>query len=206
MAACWLSDMVNTSCLYLHPRHRPSKPKLRHAPPGSPVLKLVSRTLPRVHRSTMVRDGYSLLRVPTTFWHSGGMAALTVGFFPPPCAARVVAGVFNPGTFTWGPRNSATGHVSVSWIEQSSTSCQTVWSNVEWGSHSPSSQPLHARKNCQVLWWICHIRCTMSVPHQGLEDTVTVSRCVCHESLTSAWSWGNTHGLPRQWAWFHHSP
>ena len=116
-------------------------------------------------------------------WWNGGIGSrLLSASLRCPC----VAGVFNPGTFTWGPRNSATGHMSVSWIEQSLTSCQTAWSNVEWGSRSPSSQPSHARNNCQALRWICHIRCTVPVSRAS-RSALWVSSPSCTEMTCTRW-------------------
>jgi hypothetical protein len=56
-----------------------------------------------------------------------------------PAAAFIVA---NALSIT--PRNMASGHVIVTWIAQSSTSCRTVFPKVEWGSCSPSFHRSHA--------------------------------------------------------------
>jgi hypothetical protein len=147
IAACRLSDMEHTSCLYWHSEHRPRRPKLTQAP-SFPTFSWPNLTLPHEQSSRMVMDGWSLLNAATTFWHRGGIEALMVGCGPAVCTARGVAGVLAPGTFDRAPTKCALGHVSVSWTEQSSTSSQTVLSKFEWGSRSPSSHPLQARKNC----------------------------------------------------------
>jgi len=77
----------------------------------------------------------------------GGIAALTVGCDPVIRAARGVYGVVGPGTLNGGPRNIASGHMIVTWIEQSLTSCRTALPNVEWGSCTLSSHRSHAKKN-----------------------------------------------------------
>ena len=144
--ACRLVGTVQTSCLYWHPEHLPSKPKLTQAP-SRPTLNWLKHTLPLLHSSTMDMPGWSLLKVATTFWHIGGIAALTVGCGPVTRAARGVDGVVGTGTLTGGPRNMASGHVIVTWIAQSSTSCQTVFPKLEWGSCWLSSHRSHAKKN-----------------------------------------------------------
>ena len=146
IAACRLGATVQTSCLYWQPEHLPSKPKLTQAP-SRPTLNWPRRTLPRLHSSKTDMTGWSLLKVATTFWHIGGIAGLTVGCGPVICAAQGVDGVVGPGTLDGGPRNVASGHVIVTCIEQSSTSCRTVLPNMEWGSCSPSSHHSHAKEN-----------------------------------------------------------
>jgi hypothetical protein len=49
------------------------------------------------------------LKVATTFWHIGGMAALTVGCDPVTREARGVGGAVGTRTFAGGPRNMARG-------------------------------------------------------------------------------------------------
>ncbi len=108
-----LSGTEHTSCLYRHPEHRPSRPKLTQ-PPSFPTFSWLNQTLPRKHSSRMVMDGWSLLNAATTFWHKGGIAALMVGRGPAARTALVVAGIFAPGTFNGAPMKCASGHVSVS--------------------------------------------------------------------------------------------
>ena len=54
--ACRLVGTVQTSCLYWHPEHLPSKPKLTQAP-SRPTFYWPRRTLPLSHSSKMDMPG-----------------------------------------------------------------------------------------------------------------------------------------------------
>jgi hypothetical protein len=142
----------HTSCLYLHPGHRPRRPKLMQAP-GLPILSWLIDTSPRVHKSWRVDVGYSWLNDATIFWQSGGIEKFDVGCGPATVGRPVwvVAGIGAPVNFGGGPKNNASGHVSVSWMEQLLMSWRTKRPSAEQGRLSPSSQLSHARKNCLAL-------------------------------------------------------
>ncbi len=148
-SAWWLSPTEHTLCLYLHPRHHPRRLKLMQAP-GRPILSWLIDTFPCVHKSWSVDVGYSRLNDATIFWQSGGIKALDVGCGPATVGhlVRVAAGIGAPVNFGGGPKNNASGHVSVSWMEQSLTSWRTARPSAEQGRLSPSSQLSHTRKNC----------------------------------------------------------
>ena len=74
IAVCRLVATVQTSCLYWQPEHLPNKPKLTQAP-SRPTFNWPKRTLPFSHSSKTDMPGWSLLKVATTFWHIGGIAA-----------------------------------------------------------------------------------------------------------------------------------
>jgi hypothetical protein len=117
---------------------------------GLPILGWLIDTFPCVYKSLRANVGYSRLNDATIFWQSGGIEALDVGCGPATAGrpVRVVAGICAPVDFGGGPKNCASGHVSVSWMEQSLTSWQTVRPSAKRGKLSPLSQLLHMRKNC----------------------------------------------------------
>ena len=117
---------------------------------GLPILGWLIDTFPCVYKSLRANVGYSRLNDATIFWQSGGIEALDVGCGPATAGRpiRVAAGVGAPVDFGGGPKNDASGHVSVSWMEQSLTSWWTKRPSAEQGRLSPSSQLSHARKNC----------------------------------------------------------
>jgi hypothetical protein len=96
--------------------------------PNFPILSWANFTFPCVHKSWTVNAGYSWLNDATTFWQSGGIKGMEVGCGPAAVGRPVwvAAGIGTPGNFNGGPMNDASGHVSVNWMEQLSTSWQTV--------------------------------------------------------------------------------
>jgi hypothetical protein len=105
MTATWqLSDTEHTLCLYLHPGHRPRRPKLMQAP-TFPFLSRANSTFPCVYKSWIVNAGYSRLNDTTTFWQSGGIEALEVvcGSAAVGRSVWVVAGIGAPGLLMVGP-------------------------------------------------------------------------------------------------------
>ena len=71
--------------------------------------------------------GYSLLNFSTDLRHNGGIAVFIDGLLPP-AGVRPRAVPFGFGSEP-APMNAATGHVSITWIAQSSTKCLTVRPN-----------------------------------------------------------------------------
>ena len=113
-----VSGAVQTSCRYWHPGHRPRSPKFMHAP-SRPIRRSKNLTRPCWHRSVIVKLGYSRLNVPTAFWHSGGIAVLTVGCGQAAATGlgvRVPGGNLPPGARTCVPKNAVSGHESVVWM------------------------------------------------------------------------------------------
>jgi hypothetical protein len=96
--------------------------------PGRPILSWLIDTFPHVHKSWRVDVGYSRLNYATIFWQSGGIEAFDVGCGPATAGrpVQVAAGIGAPVNFGGGPKNNASGHISVSWMEQSSTSWRTA--------------------------------------------------------------------------------
>jgi hypothetical protein len=116
--------------------------------PGLPILGWLIDTFPCVHKLLRVNVGYSRLNNATIFWQSRGIEALDVGCEPATAGhpVRVAAGICAPVNFSGGPKNCASGHASVSYMEQSLTSWQTVRPSAKRGRLSPSTQLSHVRK------------------------------------------------------------
>ncbi len=95
--------------------------------------------------------GNSLMKFATAFWHNGGVAEFMDGLLPPAGVRMRARPAPRPtGASGSAPMNAATGHISISWIAQSSTNCPTVSPNQDLGRMSPSSHFSHAMKTCRA--------------------------------------------------------